>query len=75
MKIKTHLFVGFLLIGCFYWANRNYFIFRLEETSEHLDLLDNNLEALKKSEKLLPHANKIQYYDGVNTICSKLCIH
>ncbi|WP_182127810.1 ATP-binding protein [Nitrosopumilus sp. b3] len=42
-------------------------IFQLQETSEHLNLLDDNLDTLKTSERLLLHANKIQYYDEVLT--------
>ncbi len=67
MKIKTKLFFGFLLIGCFIGLLGFASIFQLQETSEHLNLLDDNLETLKKSEKLLLHANKIQYYDEILT--------
>ncbi|WP_371504185.1 ATP-binding protein [Nitrosopumilus adriaticus] len=67
MKIKTKLFVGFLLIGCFIGTMGFVSIFQLQETSKHLNLLDDNLENLKKSEKLLLHANKIQYYDEILT--------
>ncbi|WP_052661857.1 ATP-binding protein [Nitrosopumilus adriaticus] len=67
MKIKTKLFVGFLLIGCFIGTMGFTSIFQLQKTSEHLNLLDDNLETLKKSEKLLLHANKIQYYDEILT--------
>ncbi|KAF6247973.1 hypothetical protein C6990_00540 [Nitrosopumilus sp. b3] len=67
MKIKTRLFIGFLLIGGFVGLMGIISIFQLQETSEHLNLLDDNLDTLKTSERLLLHANKIQYYDEVLT--------
>lgn len=67
MKIKTRLFVGFLVIGILMGVMGISSIFHLQETFSHLILLSGNMENLHNSEKLLLHAKTIQYYDEVLT--------
>lgn len=67
MKIKTRLFIGFLLIGTFIGIMGIISIYQLHETSNHIDLLSDNMKSLKKSEDLLLHAINIKYYDEVLT--------
>ena len=67
MRIKTRLFVGFLIIGIFIGGLGIFSIFHLQETFSHLLLLSDNMENLRNSEQLLLHAKNIQYYDEVLT--------
>jgi len=67
MKIKSRLFLGFMIIGIFIGMMSLVSIFELQQTGNHLILLSKNIDNLEKSQRLLSHAANIQYYDEVLT--------
>ena len=67
MKIKTRLFMGFLMIGIFIGIVGIISIFQIDNTLNQLILVDKNIKNLNQSQNLLSYAINIKYYDEVLT--------
>lgn len=67
MKIKTRIFAGFLILGCFIGFMGFITIFQLETALFSLNLVNNKIDELNESNYLLSHATNIKYYDEVLT--------
>ncbi len=67
MLLKTRLFIGFLLIGIFIAGIGGISILEFEKSINHLNVLDDSIKKLNKSQNLLSYAVNIKYYDEVLT--------